>query len=358
MLHAVPTYVRHRRRAVAYVRYLRALVARFRVTLLLSSLLFGGAPLAYVALYRGPNGERVGFGEAFHHVYFLLYGQPSLPYVDALYVEALNLLIPPFGIAVVVDGMVRFGLLALHRERNDREWVAVQTEMLEGHVIVCGGGRIGCRVATQLRGLGKDVVVVERNAEGTYLAALREQDVLVLVDDIRSKGCLERLNVARAAAVVCTTDDDLANLNFALDARRLNANVRLVLRLFDDDLAATVRATFGAEAMSTSAVAAPAIALAALDPRIDHSFRVGAHLMVVSQFTVRGPLVGLLVRELNDRFGGLVLAIHDASGGEKLHPSSERPLVVGERATVQADYGDYLALRAFTGEADPPMRAT
>jgi hypothetical protein len=55
------------------------------------------------------------------------------------------------------------------------------------------------------------------------------------------------MNVKAASAIVCATDDDLANLNIALDARRFKPDIRVVIRLFDDDLVAKVRDTFKAE---------------------------------------------------------------------------------------------------------------
>src|SRR5262245_20885910 len=99
---------RYHRSFSANLRYLLALVLRFRVTVILGTTLFVIAPLIFLALYVGPRGERISYGEAIHHVYFLLYGQPSLPYVPQPVLEALNVAIPPFGIIVLVDGMVRF----------------------------------------------------------------------------------------------------------------------------------------------------------------------------------------------------------------------------------------------------------
>src|SRR5438128_1039331 len=108
-----------RRRLLVQLRYLRALVRRFRITLVLAVLLFGGAPLAFRALYVSPEGARIGLGEAVHHVYFLMFGQPSLAYVDIWAIELMNLAIPPLGIAVVVDGIVRFAYLFFAKRRSD-----------------------------------------------------------------------------------------------------------------------------------------------------------------------------------------------------------------------------------------------
>jgi Trk K+ transport system NAD-binding subunit len=331
-----------------------ALASRFRVTLALTGGLFGLVPIVYVLLYPAQDGQRVGYGEAFHHVYFLMFGQPSLPYVDSLVLEALNLAIPPFGIAVIVDGVVRLAVLAFSRQRSDKDWIAVIAKTYQGHVVVCGAGRVGYRVTTELVSLGCDVVVIEKDEHGAFVSVLRDQDVPVLIDDIKSRQCLERTHIRAADAIVCATDNDLANLNVALDARRFNPKIRIVMRLFDDDLVATIRDAFSAEALSTSAVAAPAMALAALDPRIIHSFRVGKHLMVVSDFVAGPALTDAHVSMLRDRFGGLTLSVRRADV-ETLHPNGQTGILGGDVLTVQAAYDDYLALRAFTGERVPPV---
>jgi voltage-gated potassium channel len=342
------------RRLVANLRYLRALIKRFRTTLLLTAALFLGAPPIYQLQCRLPGGEPVRAGKALEHVYFLLFGQPSLDCADDWALTVLNLLIPPVGIALVVDGVVRFAYLFFAKHKSDKEWIEVIAETMKGHIIVCGAGRVGYRVVDQLRSMGKDVVVVEKREDGAFVSVLRDEQVPLLIDDIRSPQCLPRLNVKAASAIVCATDDDLANLNIALDARRLKPDIRVVIRLFDDDLVAKVRDTFRAEALSSSSLAAPAMALAALDPRIVHSFRIGGHLMVVSVFEARTGLPGVTISEVRDRFGALALALRRGES-EKLHPHGEQLIQAGDLLTLQAEYPDYRRLRAFTGEAQPPI---
>jgi Trk K+ transport system NAD-binding subunit len=347
-------YTPPRRRLAVNVRYLRALVKRFRTTLLLTAGLFLGAPPLYQLQCRLPGDEPVKAGKALEHVYFLLFGQPSLDCMDDWSITVLNLLIPPVGIALVVDGVVRFAYLFFAKHKSDKEWIEVIAETMKGHIIVCGAGRVGYRVVDQLRSMGRDVVVVEKREDGAFVGVLRDEQVPLLIDDIRSPQCLPRLNVKEASAIVCATDDDLANLNIALDARRFKPDIRVVIRLFDDDLVAKVRDTFRAEALSSSSLAAPAMALAALDPRIVHSFRIGGHLMVVSVFEARTGLPGITISEVRDRFGALTLALRRGEQ-EKLHPQGDQLIQAGDILTLQAEYPDYRRLRAFTGEAQPPI---
>ena len=328
-----------------------ALAKRFKVVFFNAGLLFGVLPLVFTSQYRNADGSTIKWGEALHHVYFLLFGQPSLAYVDNWVVEALNILIPPLGLATVVDGGVRFAYLFFAMHRLEKEWVEVITDSMIGHVVVCGAGRVGFRVVEQLLKVGQQVVVIEKNEQAHFAGVLRDGNVPVLFDDIANPKSLERVNIRTAQAIVCATNDDLANLNVALDARKVNPQLRIVLRLFDEDLVERVRENFHAEAHSTSALSAPAIALSALDPRILHSFEVGKMLMVVSRFLVGQALAGSTVKDMRDTHGGLTLSLERSEGPELMHPQGELIVKRGEVMTVQLCWDDYLKLRTFTGEA-------
>ncbi len=339
------------------LRYTLAVLRRFRITLFFLLLLFVGLPLVFVGSYETPTGhEHVGFGRALQHVYFLMFGQPTLEIVDDPLIVVLNLVIPPLGIATVVDGGVRFGYLFFAKHKAEKEWVEVIAEAMKGHVIICGAGRVGYRVALQLLDLKRQVIIIEHREDAHFVSTLRDMNVPVLLDDVRNPLVLKRLNISHAEALICATNDDLANLNVALDARKANPNIRIVLRLFDEDLVERVRENFRAEAHSTSALSAPAFALTALDPRILHSFHVGTHLMVVSKFEANERLTGMSVGDLRDKLGGLTLGLKTGSA-ERLHPPGETVIAKGDQLTVQCTYSEYKTLREFTGELSPPLFA-
>jgi len=335
-----------RRSALTWLRYLAALAAEFRTTLALAMFVFGLTPLLFVWRYEGLDGRRLAYPEAFHHVYFLLLDGPSLGYIDDPILECVTLALPPLGLLVLADGAVRLSGLLLARRRNAKEWIAVVASAFQGHVVVCGAGRVGYRVANQLRALGSDLVVIERNKDGSFVAALIDANVPVLIDDIRSKAALHRANLTAASAIVAVTDDDLANLNVCLDARRLNPTIRVVIRLFDEDLIEAVRPLLGAEVISTSAFAAPHFALTALDPLVMHSFQVGGNLMVVARLAVSPRMRSETVGDLRDVHGALTIAL-DRDGVEEVHPRGATALEKVTSLTVQAEWNDWNRLRRW-----------
>jgi Trk K+ transport system NAD-binding subunit len=328
----------------AQLIYLWVLVRRFRLTFIsLAVLVLGGGTLMW-RLYAH-IGQPVTWSRAVFSAYFLLFAQPTMDIPDYPPLMAVTTLIPPLGIVTVAEGLVRFAFLFFAKTRNDKEWFAVLAQTLKDHVIVCGAGRVGYRVFEQFAKLGVPMVMIERKEDAPFVSAIRAADVPVLIEDVRSSRALEQANLKSARAIVCATDDDLANLNIALDARRMNPRIRVVMRLFDDDLVAKTKEAFKVEAFSTSALAAPALAAAALDPGIRNSFEVAGRLMVVAELEVDSLLQGMSVAELRDEASTLVLHLSRADGTVVPDPQSSVRLARGDRVTLQATLSAYQSLR-------------
>src|SRR5438309_719701 len=296
-------------------------------------------------------GQPISWSRAVFGAYFLLFAQPTMEIPDYAPLEALFTIIPPLGIVTVAEGLVRFAVLFFAKTRNDKEWFTVLAQTLKDHVIVCGAGRVGFRVFEQFVKLDVPLVMIERDEQAPFVSAVRAAGVPVLIEDVRSSRALEQANIKAARAVVCATDDDLANLNIALDARRMSPRIRVVMRLFDDDLVAKTKEAFGVEAFSTSALAAPALAAAALDASIRNSFEVGGRLMVIAELGVDGMLEGQSVAELRDSSALLVVHLVRADGAVLFDPAGPVRLGRGDQVTVQATLSAYRALRDRMGRA-------
>jgi Trk K+ transport system NAD-binding subunit len=334
-----------RRTLQAQLLYLWALLRRFRLTFVsLAVLVFGGGTAMWW-LYRRV-GQPVSWSRSVFSAYFLLFAQPTMEIPDYPPLEVLFTIIPPLGIVTVAEGLVRFAFLFFAKTRNDKEWFAVLASTMKDHVIVCGAGRVGFRVFEQFTRLEVPMVMIERREDAPFVSAIRAAGVPVLIEDVRSSRALEQANIKAARAIVCATDDDLANLNIALDAKRMSPRIRVVMRLFDDDLVAKTKEAFQVEAFSTSALAAPALAAAALDPAIKNSFEVGGALIVLAELDVDGALAGKTIEELRDEAHALVVHLRRSDGTVLFNPGGAVRLAPGDRVTVQASLGAYRSLRS------------
>lgn len=151
-------------------------------------------------------------------------------------------------------------------------------------VVVCGLGRVGWRVLESLRAAGLHVVVVDvaLDAADPRLAGVR-----VVKGDCRRPEVLEEAGVKTARGVLLLTSDDLVNISAALLVRQLNADARVVVRMFNQNLLAR----FGAAvkntiALSVSGLTAPLIALTAVSGDILGAFKLDGEPRQVSELLV------------------------------------------------------------------------
>jgi Trk K+ transport system NAD-binding subunit len=217
---------------------------------------------------------------------------------------------------------------------------------LRGHMVVVGLGNAGTRVTTLFRELGVPVVGIERDAEARGIAAARGLDVPVVVGDRPIDDALRRAQIARARAVVAVTGDDVANLEAALEARAINPEVRVVVRLFDDDFASHVYKEFGNTASrSVSYLAAPAFAAAMMGREVLGTLSVYRKVLLIAEVTVEAgsELAGQEQRELDRPGLTRVLAVRrtgssafDWSGADR-----GRMLQPGDRLILAATRGGF-----------------
>jgi Trk K+ transport system NAD-binding subunit len=179
-------------------------------------------------------------------------------------------------------------------------------------------------VVRRLAAAGTDVVVVEKDEHNRHLSQVRALGVPVVIADATLPQVLESVRLASASAVAVLTSDDLANLETGLAVRdQLGARrdtTPVVLRIFDPQLARSVKASFGfRHVRSTAALAAPWFVGAALGLDVLNTFYAGDEPLLVARLTVtpHGGLHGLAMRDLGA--STRVLAIRRA-GSVLEHP--------------------------------------
>jgi voltage-gated potassium channel len=194
-------------------------------------------------------------------------------------------------------------------------------------------------VVGSLADAGCDVVGVEQEAESSTLERVRGLNVPVIEGDIKDPLVLRKAGVEQARTVVICTDNDLANLQAAIHCRELNPAIRLIMRLFDAELARHVKDVLGVdEAYSASALAAPVFAGAALDLDVNRTFSLGDEVMSIGRLTIHGGggLEGTAINEVEDRFDCSVVA-HERGGRRDWHPANDLLLMADDHLVVVAD---------------------
>jgi Trk K+ transport system NAD-binding subunit len=208
------------------------------------------------------------------------------------------------------------------------------------HVIVAGLGNVGTRVAGLLHDLGVDVVCVDKSETASGLAMARRLGLRVVIGETHREETLRAAGITSCQALVSVTNSDIVNLETALHARALAEDLRIIVRLYDDDLARRVQETIGnTVSRSVSYLAAPVFAAAILDHQVLRTIAVGRHVLVIADVPVGAgsELAGWAVRDVHERGTVRIIALR-RQGGERVDwsPRQDYQLMAADRIYVLA----------------------
>jgi len=224
-------------------------------------------------------------------------------------------------------------------------------------VLLCGLGRLGLNLVGYLRAANLDVVVIDHKPRPHDL---RHDGVTFLQGDIRDPVLLEKAGLAQARGVILATSDDLANIAAALQVRSMNADVRIVIRMFNQNLVARLgKSVPNVFALSVSALTAPVLALIALSGEALGGIATGSERYQISEITVASDSawVRKTVRSLGDDQEWRIVA-HTRGETCHLHHEIEADEVirVGDRLVLCAEPGQLAPLLQADKEQDDALR--
>jgi Trk K+ transport system NAD-binding subunit len=258
----------------------------------------------------------------------------------------------PLLTAIVVDSMAK-ARLALT--------TGVLTDPLSDHVVVVGLGDIGARVIRALHEYDIDVVAIEESVDARGVSVARELRIPVIIGDGARSETLRAAWVPDCRALVVLTPDDAGNLETALVGQAVKPDLRVVVRLFDGEMAGRVQRTFpNTYSRSVSYLAAPAFAVAMLGREVIGTIPVGRRVLIVAELSV-GAGSDLEAQPTGDvsRPGrARLLAVRTGRGDQMLwSPPAGRRLVRTDRLIVVATRAGLsdLLIRT-TPAAEPPPR--
>jgi voltage-gated potassium channel len=248
--------------------------------------------------------------------------------------------------SLVVEAIARGVIGGLWAERRRR----MAIEALRGHYIICGFGRVGRRVAEELRHEGASFVVLDFSEEAKEAA--EEENVLFIEGNGTNDDDLRTAGLDRARGLVAASDDDSDNLYIALSARVANPELLIVARASTKDAAKKLRLAGADRIVQPYQAAGRMMANYLLRPQVTAFVDVvttaaGADLrfeeIEVTESSGRG---GKTIRELDlrNRTGALVVALRKRDGSFDTTPTPEAVLEVGDVLIAAGTEGELRAL--------------
>ena len=210
---------------------------------------------------------------------------------------------------------------------------------MNGHYVVCGIGRVGSNVATELIKTKRAFVVIERDRTALDNWLSHHPETLYLHDDAADDDALQRAGVAHATGVFAVTGDDSHNLMVALSVKMIHPKARVVVRLHDIGNTKKARRAGADEIVSPDFTGGMRIASAMVRPHVVNFMDKMLHSeeglrveeVVVPHGFASTPL-GALIPKSRDY---LVMALHE-NGQWLFNPSDDHTIKAGSTLVMMA----------------------
>jgi voltage-gated potassium channel len=215
----------------------------------------------------------------------------------------------------------------LGRRRMERSIASVRD-----HVIVCGWGRVGRAIASEVVEAGRPLVVVEQDED-------RLVDIAhpAVIGDATEDAILRRAGIERAAALVAAVDSDADNSFIALSTRAMRPDLFIVARSRGIDAEDKLRRAGADRVVNPQHIGGSRMAAFVLRPHVAEFLDVVMHERTLEfrleevEVTEASPLAGRTLRDshLRDRTGALVLALRHPDGTFQTNPTPEVEIRAG-----------------------------
>lgn len=112
---------------------------------------------------------------------------------------------------------------------------------LKKHIIVCGLGRLGYYIVEELLQRGEKVIIIEINENSKHTEYFKSLGAEVYIGDARSEKVLSDVNITKSVALISVINNDALNIEIGLHAQTLFPDLKIILRIFDEDIAVELK---------------------------------------------------------------------------------------------------------------------
>lgn len=269
-----------------------------------------------------------------------------------------------FGVGAVLYALIALWTELLESElfRMGRRRMQQRLAKLDGHVVLCGFGRVGTTIAALMR---EDLPVVVIDHETERCEAAVEAGYLVVDGDATDESVLRRASLPEAAVLIVSLHSDGDAISVVLSARNLNPRLRVVARANAAHNEDKLRHAGVDHVVNPLEIGAKRLAAFARRPAVADFVDVVMHggsleytleeLVIPEASALDG--VALADAGIRDASGGaLVLALRGPSGVFNSNPPPDEVLRAGTTVIAIGTSEQLRALAGFVSGAAHPKR--
>jgi voltage-gated potassium channel len=225
-------------------------------------------------------------------------------------------------------------------QRLQKRRQARMLNLIRDHFIVCGYGRIGSIIASQLHRQNVPFVVIERDPARLQQAMM--DGALAVQADASHEDVLKRVGIAQARGLIAAVGTDAENVYTVLSARVLRPDIYIVGRAEGEDATRKLLRAGADRVVSPYQIGAVQMAHMAIRPAVVDFMALATSSenleLAMEEITIaRGSALvdkSLLEANLRQRFGVIVVAIQRQNRHMEFNPEPDAAIHVADKLVV------------------------
>jgi voltage-gated potassium channel len=263
------------------------------------------------------------------------------------YGRIFNSILILFGVIIMLLAIGAMTQTVIELELNQffgKRRIKSMIEKLEGHIILCGFGRVGRGAAEELRQAGAKFVIIDNN-EDRVERAIHDGMLAVLADASRDE-TLRDVGINKAAGLIATLGSDADNLFVILTAKTLNPDLQLSARVAEESSEKKMRRAGADFVFAPYNTTGHRMAQALLKPHVlqfldfttqkNMGFDIDIEQVRVAE---RSSYAGRTLAEIDIRrdTGVIVLAIRKSTGEMSFNPTADAKVTAGDHLIAMGE---------------------
>lgn len=202
------------------------------IVLLIGALVFGVA--GYKVIYPDMPFEKILFMTGIT--------LSTVGYGDVLDVQSrsvaiyFTMLLMLMGMGVVlyaISNVTAFIIEGNLRHIFRTESIKQKAKKMKDHYVICGVGKTGIHVVTEMIEINQDYIVVEQDPESIKEVLEIDPKAIIIEEDATDDLVFEKVNLASAKGLIASLSNDKDNLYITLSAKMYNPKIEVVARAFE-----------------------------------------------------------------------------------------------------------------------------
>jgi len=256
------------------------------------------------------------------------------------------LIISSFGtFAYAITNVTRYLVGGEYRRYLKEYRLMRETRKMEEHVIICGFGRVGMQVASDIISHKDDFIILEKDDE-IIQEYEDSEDFLFLKGDSTNDDILEKAGISKARAIITCLPKDADNIYVVLAAREYNKNIFIVSRASQNSAVSKLKMAGANNVIMPDSIGGSHMASLIANPDVMEFLDIirvqgnrGANMESISYEEFPKEFHNKTIGELEAKqiTGVTIIGYKNENGDYFINPSLDTEIVPGSKVFVLGD---------------------